>query len=211
MLQTVAIRSLGVPSRHRGLARLLRQHAEATDEHPFVRRYAELLLHALHDGGWRTPLDWTRYVWRTEQDAVATDWEVSVVGSLAADAILLSNLIYEGCAPEDFFGQRGFEIAAQNSLPYCLSKSIDRRELLTGACPSECSFGLCPYPISAQRPRAIFTEGFCRAQRRQALKEGEPPWVGSGGLPQLRRRRFARFWSEMDQRVVSEPIRLTTL
>ena len=147
---------------------------QANDEHPFVRRNAELCIGRLRAGGHGSRVAWEQLVWRSEQQAVSADWKDSEVAPLAADVILLSNLIYEKLAAGEFFDQRGVDIARSANLPPCLSRSGPER--------------------SSPRASAVARCSVCGARASP---------VGSGSrVRRLRRRLHAGFWGQMERRAV---------
>ncbi len=171
------------------------------EPHPLVRAALRLAINGLKQvemsqvtGGF-DEAPWS-YVWADDADVVGTRGPSGEVSRLAADVVLLTNLVYG--LPDDERESRGQTLAEERSLPHCLGASLDRSELLTQCC---CDQRICgaerDHPATAKR--APFSESFCRRQARLAHEHGAPRWVTRNPM----RRRRARlglvtFWNEME-------------
>jgi hypothetical protein len=85
-------------------------------------------------------------------------------------------------------------------LPYCLTSSKDRREILGAGCPAKCGWGLCPYkqppPDEPNAHRGV-SRAFCRQQQQIAGRRLRrvPAWHRA-----ISRRSLDQFWWEMERR-----------
>jgi NACHT domain len=163
----------------------------AREPHPFVR-----------DAGWlgRRALErsllgsewWKGLIWRNEGEVVSHRATVldDCAAQLVADVTLLLNLT----------DSRGEDSRAQagdlDALPYCLSGSPDRREILGAGCPGWCGSGLCPYqepPPDEPSAHRAFSRAFCR-QQRELSERRRPSWQ------RIREENLSNFWREMERR-----------
>lgn len=167
-------------------------HRGGRDRHPFTQRGARLARaavrrHQLSSGRWLALL------WGDEsKDAARRAPQLSrATAQLLADVTLLLNL--NQSSPED----RQDAFVQMKDLPYCLSRSHDRGEILGGGCPSSCGWGLCPYrqqpPDEPDSHRGV-SRAFCRQQRELALHR-KPRWQRA-----ISRRKLRGFWREMEYR-----------
>jgi hypothetical protein len=177
---------------------------EAHEQHPFVREAVRLSLRAVYAG------DWAPYVWEDESSAIGTSASVlsSETTVLLADVVLLLNLTEQGGRQQS--EARKQQVFGRPDLPHCLSTSRSRaRSLLTEECPPPCSFGLCPYPTTAEfsLARGRFSQAFCLHQLEIYSRGMRFRWLRQG--PSRRRRwnrtgatGMAEFWREMENRAV---------
>lgn len=162
------------------------------DRHPFTRRAARLARAAVRRSELRSGR-WLAYVWGDEGKDTGRRAAQLTNGAaqLLADVTVLLNLNEH--SPED--RQEGF--VQMQSLPYCLSGSRDRSEILGEGCPSQCGWGLCPYqqspPDEPDTHRGV-RRAFCRQQREIALRR-KPPWQRG-----IHRKTLREFWREMELR-----------
>jgi len=167
-------------------------HRGGRDRHPFTQRAARLARaavrrHELHSDRWLA------FVWGDEgKDTGRRAPQLSrAAAQLVADVTLLLNL--NESSPED----RQDAFVQMQELPYCLSRSRDRAEILGGGCPSTCGWGLCPYrqppPDEPDAHRGV-RRAFCRQQREIALRS-KPRWQRG-----IHRRKLREFWREMELR-----------
>jgi hypothetical protein len=82
------------------------------------------------------------------------------------------------------------------SLPYCLGKSRDRKEILARQCHDNCTFGFCDEQEAEGTIRSDFGEAFCRQQpSSMPSKSQRPPW--RSGF--LRQRGMRHFWDAITE------------
>ena len=166
------------------------------EPHPLVRRGIDLARQGLRElkrasNGNEPPLG--RYMWTHERDAVRwVEQGKEKVTQLAADAVLLSNMIYRRREQEALEADRA---AAHPELPRCIRKSSDRHRIEEGC---ECVHGLCrdPTPPAVLATRARFSESFCREQARLVAQLGTPPWTKRGLVAYRHSDRLKKFWDD---------------
>ncbi len=163
------------------------------ERHPLARRAAKLartsLRHAQLKGS-----RWAAFVWSDDvEDAGRLPAVLSrKTAQLVGDVAVLVDL-KEG-SPADRRESFGY----MEELPYCLSGSRDRHEILGSGCPPHCGWGFCPYraasPDEPNEHRGL-SRGFCRGERRLTTKPGtrSPSWQQS-----ISRRRMLEFWEQME-------------
>ncbi|MGN6276348.1 MAG: NACHT domain-containing protein [Solirubrobacterales bacterium] len=170
------------------LARRVRADSEP---HPLAREAAKLSRAALR----RAQLGkdrWAAYVWSDDIEDAGT--LPATLGSrasqLVGDVTVFVDL-KEGSPPDQHekFGD-------MDELPYCLSASPDRHEILGTGCPAHCGWNFCPYraaaPDTPGEHRGV-SRGFCRGQRRATYSRRSPPWQRK--IPQ---RKMREFWQQME-------------
>jgi hypothetical protein len=200
LVQALAIHGWTRRVRARHLRKLLKR-VEREESHPLVLAAMRLAMDGLkhvEDGptlGVAEDSPWS-YVWTDDAEAVGTRGPAGEVSRLAADVVLLTNLVYG--LPEHERDGRGPELAAQNALPRCLAGSMNRSELRTECC---CEQRLCgkdrEHPATARR--APFSESFCRRQARLASEHGAPRWVTRNPIRRWRAKPgLVVFWEEME-------------
>ncbi len=165
--------------------------AEAA-EHPFTIRAARLARLGLRRHLIESPR-WTTYIWADETEVAGRRATMldSNVAQLVADVTVLLDLD-EGSAEDS---KRPFGYMRQ--LPYCLSHSTDRSEILGTGCPEVCGWGLCPYkqpPVDEPNAHRGVSRAFCR-QQRQIARHHTPPWQHH-----IKRKQLREFWHEMERR-----------
>lgn len=161
------------------------------ERHPLARQAAKLARAALR----RAELGrarWSAFIWSDDvEDAGRLP---TVLGGRAAqlvgDVALLVDL-KEG-SPPDRHGNFGH----MEELPYCLSGSPNRFEILGTGCPEHCGWGFCPYraasPDEPNEHRGV-SRGFCRSERRITFGQRSPSWQRK-----TTRRRMREFWQQME-------------
>lgn len=162
------------------------------ERHPFTQQAGRFAR-----GGLRRGLigskRWRAYIWPDESEVAGRRATIldSGVAQLVGDVTVLLDL-GEGSSEDS---RRPFGHMLE--LPYCLSESKDRGEILGTGCPSSCGWGLCPYkqppPDEPNAHRGV-SRAFCR-QERQIARRHKPTWHRT-----IRRRRLREFWREMEQR-----------
>jgi hypothetical protein len=133
-----------------------------------------------------------KYMWRHERDVVRwVEQEKKRVTQLAADVVLLSNMIYRLRKHAVVDADRA---AAESRLPRCIRKSSDRHNITNGC---DCSHGLCrkQEPPAVLATRARFSESFCREQARLVGVLGRPRWTRRG-LVFRPSQQLKKFWDE---------------
>ncbi|HET7446052.1 MAG TPA: hypothetical protein VFJ57_15490 [Solirubrobacterales bacterium] len=163
------------------------------ERHPLARRAARAARKALRHARFKGTR-WEAFIWSDDvEDAGRLPAVLSRnTAQLVGDVAVLVDL-KEG-SPHD----RRESFGHMEELPYCLSHSRDRHEILGTGCPPQCGWGFCPYRTSApdepNEHRGI-SRGFCRGERRLAVKFGKrpPPWQRRIG-----RRRMREFWEQME-------------
>jgi hypothetical protein len=163
------------------------------ERHPLARKAARLARKALRHAQFKGAR-WEAFVWSDDvEDAGRLPAVLSRnTAQLVGDVAVLVDL-KEGSAPD-----RHESFGHMEELPYCLSGSRDRHEILGTGCPPQCGWGFCPYrAASPDEPNGHhgISRGFCRGERRLAFKPGKrpPPWQR-----RLRRRRMREFWEQME-------------
>jgi hypothetical protein len=161
------------------------------ERHPLAREAAKLARAGLR----RAQLGsdrWKAFVWSDDVEG-GGGLPASLgrrAGRLVSDVTVLVDL-KEG-SPRDQHEKFGY----MEELPYCLSASRDRHEILGGGCPEHCGWGFCPYrgaaPDEPSQHRGV-SRGFCRAQRRVSLSQRPPSWQR-----RIRRRKMLEFWRQME-------------
>ena len=145
-----------------------------------------------------------RYIWDDEGLAVATPaatLEPRALRLLGETAILL-NLNEKGAGeqPDSAAETKDFELreefGSNDHLPVCLSDRRQRKRIVVdgSACPDDCVFHRCSYPVTVSRAHRELSKAFCRAVRRTEW-QGPPAWQ-----PKLRHLAYARFWLEMERK-----------
>jgi hypothetical protein len=170
-------------------ARLLQHGGEP---HPFVWRAARQARRAVLRyliGSSR----WSAFIWADEGDAVSRRQAAMnpIAAQLVGDVTLLLNL------RESASDDRQTQSARVSQLPYCLSRSKERLEILGAGCSKRCGYGLCPLaeaPVDEPDGKRTISRAFCRGQQRLAAR-GVPPWQQG-----IRRKALKEFWFEMEQR-----------
>jgi hypothetical protein len=161
------------------------------ERHPLARQAVKLARAGLR----RAQLGderWRAFVWSDDVESAAG--LPTVLGRRAAQLVSDVSVLVdlkEG-SPTD----RHEKFGHMEELPYCLSGSSDRHEILGAGCPPHCGWGFCPYraaaPDEPNQHRGI-SRGFCRAQRRASLRQRPPRWQRN-----IRRRRMREFWRQME-------------
>lgn len=167
-------------------------HRGGPERHPITQRAARLARAGLRRYLIGRPR-WTAYIWREESESAgrrATHLD-SGVAQLLADVTILLDL-KEGSQDDS---QRPF--GSMRQLPYCLSQSRDRREILATGCAEGCGWGLCPYkqspPDEPNAQRGV-SRAFCR-QQRQIARHHLPDWQRS-----IKKKSLQEFWRAMEER-----------
>jgi hypothetical protein len=163
------------------------------ERHPLARRAARLARKALRHARFKGSR-WEAFIWSDDVEGSGRLPAVLSRGTaqLVGDVTVLVDL-KEGSSHDhhERFGH-------MEELPYCLSRSRNRHEILGTGCPPECGWGFCPYraasPDEPDRHRGV-SRGFSRGERRLATKVGAlpPPWQR-----RIRRRRMRKFWEQME-------------
>lgn len=159
------------------------------ERHPLARQAAELAAAAMRRAELRRDR-WQAYIWGDDVEGAGR--LPTVLGRRAAqlvgDVALLVDL-KEG-SPSD----RHRNFGHMEELPYCLSASPDRHEILGTGCPQKCGWGFCPYratsPDEPNEHRGL-GRGFCRGERRFARRP--PSWQR-----RISKRRLQEFWQQME-------------
>jgi hypothetical protein len=154
-----------------------------TEPHPLTRRAIGLALQglrALDESSTSAEARALRYefMWTHEHDAVTRveqqRWKVS---RLAADVVLLSNMIYRRWM-ENVADDR--ESSTGVTLPLCILDG-SKRQVIIGESQigCKCGYGLCtnPQPPAFAGTWAKFSERFCCEQARLAAQYGRPSWT----------------------------------
>jgi len=161
------------------------------ERHPLARQAAKLARKAMQ----RAELGlarWNAFVWSDDvEDAGRLPPSLGHrAAQLVGDVALLVDL-KEG-SPPDRHGTFGH----MEELPYCLSGSPNRYEILGTGCPEHCGWGFCPYraasPDEPDEHRGI-SRGFCRGERRFTFGKRPPSWQRS-----INARRLREFWQQME-------------
>ncbi len=122
-------------------ARKIIEAFSAYGQHPFVSFYATLLRSAsASDLG-------THWQGNEHAEPKAGVLLHPNVHQMLADRYLLSALEDQGGGSDEEVARRQ-QAWLSRRLPWCLSHSVDRKEIFSG-CPSNCDFGLCPIDIDA--------------------------------------------------------------
>lgn len=160
------------------------------EPHPLARETAKLSRAALNRAQLKRER-WTAFIWGDEvEDACRLPAFLDRrTAQLVGDVAVLVDL-KEGSPPA-----RHANFGHMEELPYCLSASSDRHEILGSGCPEQCGWGFCPYraasPDEPNEHRGI-SRGFCRGERRKVGRRS-PPWQHS-----IRRGRLADYWEQME-------------
>ena len=193
LIHAACLRAIADPQANPRTAARLERASAREGQHPLVVAAADLCLRALRSG------DAERWVW-DDEIAIMTRSGGTLddrAARLVADIVLALNLTEQGDATDDDVReQRKEDIFRRPGLPYCLSHSRTRDEVFSG-CHSACTFGLCPYPATADRAlaRGEFSEAFCRHQAEIAPRRRRvSPWTRLSGKD------AARFWARMERR-----------
>ncbi len=143
------------------------------------------------------------YMWTDEREVVRwVEQDRTEIAQLAADAILLSNMIYRLRAIDE---RKADRVAVDSGLPVCIRNSSDRKNIEKNGC--SCRHGLCVNfgpldPDSAVlSTRARFSESFCREQAGLAVRRRPPPWVARRIPSYWARRRLEDFWTSQAEAV----------
>ncbi len=162
------------------------------EDHPFVRTAVLLARRAVEREGLGSDR-WQACVWDDENQAAGRRVGLLAgrAAQLVADVTVLLDL-KEGSseASQTQFG-------TMQELPYCLTVSRDRAEILGAGCASACGWGLCPFeqspPDEPSSQRGV-SRAFCRQQAMLARRR-VPSWQ-----PAIGRHRLQDFWREMERR-----------
>lgn len=193
LYQALALYAVSGASKDDTLDTLSYRLHRTRERHPLARQAARLartsLRHAQLKGS-----RWEAFIWSDDvEDAGRLPAILSrKTAQLVGDVAVLVDL-KEG-SPTDRHESFGY----MEELPYCLSGSRDRHEILGSGCPSHCGWGFCPYkaasPDEPNEHRGL-SRGFSRGERRLAIKLGTrpPSWQRK-----IRRRRMREFWEQME-------------
>lgn len=140
------------------------------DSHPFVREAAKICVTCIKSGG-----NVETAVWLHEADAISKP-EVSYsdrTWRLLGDVYLHLNQITLADIPKATLWNEA------TRLPSCLGSGRTRTAIFEG-CPTECDYGLCPYPFPsrASGDRGEISAYFCQVQRDVAQRIGPASWQG---------------------------------
>jgi NACHT domain len=162
------------------------------ERHPLARRAAKLARTSLRHAQLKGPR-WEAFIWSDDVEDAGRLPSVLARGTaqLVGDVAVLVDL-KEGSPPD-----RHESFGHMEELPYCLSHSKNRHEILGSGCPPHCGWGFCPYrAASPDEPNAHrgLSRGFCRGERR-LVKPGtrSPAWQRK-----VRGRRMREFWEQME-------------
>lgn len=139
------------------------------------------------------------YMWVHERDVVRwVEQGKAEITQLAADAVLLSNMIYR---LRKIDARSADSVAADRELPHCIRRSSKRSNITTGC---SCRHKLCEHPDEAAVvvTRARFSESFCREQARLAVRLGMPPWMAWRIFSYRGKQRLEQFW--VDQAMIAQ-------
>ncbi len=160
------------------------------ERHPLVRQATKLARSGLR----RAQIGrdrWVAFIWSddVEDGGRLPAWLDHQTAQLLGDVAVLIDL-KEG-SPPDCRGGFGH----MEELPYCLSGSKNRHEILGTGCPKHCGWGFCPYraasPDEPEEHRGV-GRVFARGQRR--IAHGlRPSWQRS-----ISQRRMREFWRQME-------------
>jgi hypothetical protein len=145
--------------------------AAVSDPHPLVREAARITMAGVAAGR-----GVARFCWLAESDMGRLNYQLDDEAMrLLGDVSLLLNLTY--CA-EPWSEQEWRMLGTASELPLCIRRPSGRQRFMTSGCPSECSFGLCPYPSASRRPRGRgeLSAAFCQAQHDVAERVGPGSW-----------------------------------
>jgi NACHT domain len=200
LVQVLAMHGWTRTYRARHLRKVLKR-VKRREEHPLVEAALRLAIGALRQaeqGAATVGVDETlwSFVWADDTEVVSTRGPAGEVSRLAADVVLLTNLMYG--LPDADCESRGPALARARSLPHCIGSSLDRCEVRTEC---RCEHDVCgvwrEHPATAKR--APFSESFCRRQARLALEHGAPRWVTRNPIRQRQARPgLMTFWQEME-------------
>jgi len=162
------------------------------ERHPLARQAAKLSRIAVRHARFKGAR-WKAFIWSDDvEDAGRLPSVLShKTAQLVGDVAVLVDL-KEGSPPD-----RHESFGHMEELPYCLSDSRNRYEILGSGCPAHCGWGFCPYraasPDEPNEHRGL-SRGFSRGQRR--LTKGwsrAPSWQRK-----ISRRRLREFWEQME-------------
>jgi hypothetical protein len=166
-----------------------RLHA-TRERHPLARQAAKLSRSALRRAGSRKER-WKAFVWSDEIEDTGS--LPAVLGGRAAQLVGDVTVLVD--LKEGSSGDHHQRFGYMEELPYCLSSSRDRHEILGGGCPDRCGWGFCPYRVAApEEPdghRGV-SRSFCRAQRRLFFRR-RAAWQRK-----VRKRDLREFWQQME-------------
>jgi hypothetical protein len=191
LYQALALYAVAGTGREDTLDVLAHRLHRMRERHPLARQAAKLARAGLR----RAQLGderWRAFVWSDDVESAAGLPSVlgRRTGQLVSDVSVLVDL-KEGSSTD-----RHEKFGHMEELPYCLSGSSDRHEILGAGCPAHCGWGFCPYraaaPDEPNQHRGI-GRGFCRAQRRASLRQRPPGWQRK-----IRRRKMREFWRQME-------------
>lgn|GEM_PF-1442196 len=192
LYQALALYGIAGTNREDTLDMLSFRLHSTRERHPLTRRAAKLARRALRHAELKGSR-WEAFIWSDDvEDAGRLPTVLSRgVGQLVGDVAVLVDL--KGGSPPE----RQESFGHMEELPYCLSKSRDRHEILGSGCPPECGWGFCPYkaasPDEPNEHRGL-SRGFCRGERRLVKPGTRPPaWQRSIG-----KRRLREFWEQME-------------
>lgn len=192
LYQALALYGIAGANREDTLDMLSFRLHSTRERHPLTRHAAKLARRALRHAELKGSR-WEAFIWSDDvEDAGRLPATLSrKAGQLIGDVSVLVDL--KGGSPPD----RQESFGHMEELPYCLSKSRDRHEILGSGCPSNCGWGFCPYraasPDEPNEHRGL-SRGFCRGERR-LVKPGTrtPAWQQG-----INRRRMREFWEQME-------------
>jgi hypothetical protein len=162
------------------------------EPHPFVWRAARHARRAVRRYLIRSAR-WRAFVWADEGDAVGRRQAAMhpTAANLVGDVTVLLNLRQN--AADD----RRSQSSRTNRLPYCLSRSRNRLEILGAGCSGRCGSGLCPLaeaPVDEPDGKRTISRAFCRGQQKIAARH-LPPWQ-----KHISHKALKDFWYEMERR-----------
>jgi NACHT domain len=161
------------------------------ERHPLVRQATKLARSALRRADLKSER-WKAYVW---SDAIENAGSLPAALSHRATQLVGDVTVFVDLKEGSPLDRQG-KFAYMEELPYCLSGSPDRHEILGAGCPSRCGWGFCPYrAVAPDEPNELrgVSRGFCRAQKRAALHMRSPAWQG-----RMPRRKMYEFWRQME-------------
>lgn len=192
LCQALALYGIAGTSREDTLDMLAFRLHSTRERHPLTRRAAKLARRALRHAELKGSR-WEAFIWSDDvEDAGRLPAALSPkAAQLVGDVSVLVDL-KEGSPPN-----RHESFGHMEELPYCLSESRDRHEILGSGCPTQCGWGFCPYraasPDEPNEHRGV-SRGFCRGERR-LVKPGIrlPAWQRN-----INKRRMREFWEQME-------------
>jgi hypothetical protein len=187
LLQAIAVRVVAAGGTGPGRAEL--EAWAEKEKHPFARAAARLCVIAADEAAAGRPKEAMEYLWDDEGAVVSSrPRELAPEAiQLVGDITVLLNLNETGTVEQrEAFGEN-------DSVPFCMSGSSDRRELFETK-PCDCDFKLCPF---RQAPGASahreLSRAFCNHQRLYADYRVARRWESN-----VRRRELRAFWSELE-------------